>query len=145
MEEAGLNGTPQVIKSWNGWDGAANIDEFTKGKIASVDLSNPVNLGEPFDWVLSLEVGEHIPKSGEKNFIDNLVKHSCVGVVLSWAVLGQGGHAHVNCHSNDHVRKEMLARGLVTDEVAEEKLRSLVDISYFKNSLMVFKYPKKRC
>lgn len=144
MEEAGLNGTSQVIKSWNGWDGAANIDEFTGGKIAYVDLSSPVNLGGPFDWVMSLEVGEHIPQSGEKNFLDNLVKHACVGVVLSWAVLGQPGHGHVNCHSNDYIRKEMLSRGLVTDKVAV-KLRAMVDIAHFKNTLMVFRYPKKRC
>nr|XP_045598256.1 uncharacterized protein LOC123758114 isoform X2 [Procambarus clarkii] len=146
MKHAGLSGTPQVINSWNGWDGAANIDEFTNGRIASADLSSPATLGGPFDWVMSLEVGEHIPESGEKNFLDNLVKHACVGVVLSWAVPGQGGHSHVNCRSNDYVRKEMAARGLESDKLAEVKLRKNVDqLTYFMNTLMVFRYPKKRC
>ncbi|XP_069195069.1 uncharacterized protein [Procambarus clarkii] len=146
MARAGLHGTPQVIKSWHGWDGAANIDEFTNGRIASADLSSPATLGGPFDWVMSLEVGEHIPESGEKNFLDNLVKHACVGVVLSWAVPGQGGHSHVNCRSNDYVRKEMAAQGLESDKLAEVKLRKNVDqLTYFMNTLMVFRYPKKRC
>ncbi|XP_069195056.1 uncharacterized protein [Procambarus clarkii] len=146
MKNAGLSGTPQVIKSWNGWDGAANIDEFTNGRIASADLSSPATLGGPFDWVMSLEVGEHIPESGEKNFLDNLVKHACVGVVVSWAVPGQVGHSHVNCRSNDYVRREMTARGLESDKLAEVKLWKNVDqLTYFKNTLMVFRYPKKRC
>nr|XP_045604921.1 uncharacterized protein LOC123762454 [Procambarus clarkii] len=146
MSQAGLSGTRQVIKSWNGWDGAANIDEFTNGRIASVDLASPVNLGGPFEWVMSLEVGEHIPESGERNFLDNLVKHACVGVVLSWAVPGQNGHSHVNCRTNDYVKTEMAARGLEWDKEASMKLRENVDqLTYFKNTLMVFRYSKRRC
>ncbi|XP_045598254.1 uncharacterized protein [Procambarus clarkii] len=145
MREAGLLDVPRVIKSWNGWDGAANIGEFTNGRIASADLSSPATLGGPFDWVMSLEVGEHIPESGEKNFLDNLVKHACVGVVLSWAVPGQGGHSHVNCRSNEYVRREMAARGLESDKFVEARLRAIVDLPHFKNTIMVFKFPRKRC
>nr|XP_053654822.1 uncharacterized protein LOC128703961 [Cherax quadricarinatus] len=145
MNQAGLLGAPQVIKSWNGWDAAANIDEITNGRIKSVDLSSPVDLGGPFDWVMSLEVGEHIPRSGQKNFIDNLVKHACLGVVVSWAVPGQPGHSHVNCRTNDYIKQEMVARGMVVDEAAEVKLRNQSDLQHFKNTLMVFKFPKKIC
>ncbi|XP_069194699.1 uncharacterized protein [Procambarus clarkii] len=114
--------------------------------IASADLSSAATLGGPFDWVMSLEVGEHIPESGEKNFLDNLVKHACVGVVVSWAVPGQEGHSHVNCRSNDYVRREMATRGLESDKNAERNLRSMVGhLFYFRNTLMVFRFPKKRC
>ena len=29
-------------------------------------------------------------------FLDNIVRHARIGVVLSWAVPGQGGFHHVN-------------------------------------------------
>ncbi|XP_042203182.1 uncharacterized protein LOC121853239 isoform X2 [Homarus americanus] len=145
MSESRLLGTPQVIKSWQGWDGASNIDELSAGNIGVVDLMIPVDLGRKFDWIMSLEVGEHIPKAGEKNFIDNLVKHACVGVVLSWAVPGQGGHSHVNCRTNDYVKDQMAKRGLESDQETEYKLRGPVELDYFKNTLMVFRFVKRKC
>ncbi|KAG7156863.1 hypothetical protein Hamer_G024104 [Homarus americanus] len=133
MSESRLLGTPQVIKSWQA------------GNIGVVDLMIPVDLGRKFDWIMSLEVGEHIPKAGEKNFIDNLVKHACVGVVLSWAVPGQGGHSHVNCRTNDYVKDQMAKRGLESDQETEYKLRGPVELDYFKNTLMVFRFVKRKC
>lgn len=59
-----------------------------------VDASTPVEM-EPKDWVVSFEVGEHIDKAFEDIFIDNLVSLSTKGVVLSWAVEGQGGLNHM--------------------------------------------------
>ena len=40
-----------------------------------VNYNNKYNVsdlpGAPFDWVLSVEVGEHIPVDGQNNFIGN--------------------------------------------------------------------------
>ena len=41
---------------------------------------------------------EHISPKFEHNFIETLVQAK-VGILLSWAYIGQGGHGHVNEHS----------------------------------------------
>lgn len=145
MKEAGLLGSAQVIKSWHGWDGASNIDELSGGKIQVVDLSVPVDLGRRFDWVMSLEVGEHIPPAGEEAFLDDVVRHACKGVVLSWAVPGQNGHHHVNCRSNNYIKAKMALRGLKPEAEEEKKMRDKVEISHFKNTIMVFTFLEERC
>lgn len=63
----------------SGWDGAANIGVLSKGMIESLDLADPVDLQRRFDWVMSIEVGEHIPAKAEGVFMDNLARHACKG------------------------------------------------------------------
>ncbi|XP_071536165.1 uncharacterized protein [Panulirus ornatus] len=135
----------QTLLSDDRWDGASNIDELSGGKIQVVDLSVPVDLGRRFDWVMSLEVGEHIPPAGEEAFLDDVVGHACKGVVLSWAVPGQNGHHHVNCRSNDYIKAKMALRGLKPQAEEERKLRDKVEISHFKNTIMVFTFLEERC
>ena len=49
------------------------------------------------DWAISLEVGENVPSNYEGMVIHNVHHHhNCKGVILRWAVLGQGGQSHVN-------------------------------------------------
>ena len=43
------------------YDGAFRVEDATHGFVSQLDLSKPQDVGV-FDWVLSLEVGEHIPK-----------------------------------------------------------------------------------
>ena len=63
-----------------GYDGAINVEFLSKGFIKQQDLSiADMWLGRTWDWVLSLEVGEHIPALYEDVFIDNLVRHGCKG------------------------------------------------------------------
>ncbi|XP_069995896.1 uncharacterized protein [Penaeus vannamei] len=145
MAAANLTGRGQVVRSWKGWDGAANIARLSRGRIGRLNLARRVDVGARFDWVLSLEVGEHIPRAFEGVFMDNLVKHACTGIVLSWAVPGQDGHHHVNTRENEYIKASMAERGLVADEEAERKLRDTASLPWFKNTLMVFKFPKKKC
>lgn len=117
-----------------------NDPNFIIPKVCWIDASIPVNKLEPLDWVLSLEVGEHIPKSGESIFLDNLVKLSKIGVILSWAVKGQGGYHHVNTQNNDYIIKEMVKRGLKYDFHQSQLFRSSVsELKWLKNTIMVFK------
>jgi hypothetical protein len=84
-------------------DGAENIeavvplDSQGQPRVRFCDLTEPMNLPAE-DWVVSLEVGEHIPSAFEGVFVGNLQRHAKRGVVVSWAVPGQGGHHHVNNH-----------------------------------------------
>ena len=77
------------LRSYKAFDGAENIqDIFPDGFVEHLDLSKPVYLSVR-DWVLSLEVGEHIPRQYESAFIDNLHRHNTQGIVLSWAIEGK--------------------------------------------------------
>ena len=94
------------------FDGTTNIDALTNGHVQPRDLSQPLSLGRKFDWVMSLEVGEHIPRQFEHTFISNIVNHATTGIVLSWAVVGQRGTGHINTRSNAHIASGARTRGL---------------------------------
>ena len=70
-------------------DGAYGVAEATEGLVRKMDLTVLHTLGV-YDWVVSLEVGEHIDRKYEAILLENLVKASRMGIVLSWAVLHQG-------------------------------------------------------
>lgn len=122
-----------------GYDGNPYTPQITGGLCSVKDFSEPVYIGE-FDLVLSLEVGEHIPKKYETNFIENLVRASKKHICLSWAVEGQGGGGHFNCRNNDYIIKRMEKKGFLYDQKASMHLRenSSADIPWFKNTIMVF-------
>ena len=69
------------------------------------DLSVVQEVAEPADWVMSLEVGEHLPKAFEEAFIE--ICRPSRGIVLSWALEGQGGTGHVNERNNDYVKEDV--------------------------------------
>ncbi|KAL7539051.1 hypothetical protein ACHAXR_009004 [Thalassiosira sp. AJA248-18] len=105
-----------------------------------IDASQPVDM-EPKDWVVSIEVGEHIDKVDEDTFIENLVRLSKRGVVLSWAVEGQGGHQHINCQNNIHIIRQMESRGMSYNEEQSLKFRrSVSELPWLKKTLMVFNH-----
>ena len=98
-----LSRRPEI--RWRGYDGAGNIEQFTSGFIDWFDLSLPLSLPRS-DWVISLEVGEHVPHSLEEMVVRNLHAHNCRGIILSWAALGQGGYFHINvCASLDRLAR----------------------------------------
>ncbi len=123
----------------DGYDGNPDTPELTKGLGQVADLSQSVDLGKTYDWVLSLEVGEHIPKKYEQAFIENLHEHNAQGIVLSWAVKGQGGYGHFNEQNNAYIKSIMSDYGYINDVEAEQKLRKNSHLFWFKNTVMVFR------
>ena len=123
---------------WVGLDGAEMIEEATGHFVQFADLS----LGLPqfvfhrhWDVVMSIEVGEHVPRSGEASFMHNLVALRPQKVIVSWAVLGQGGHHHINCQTNAYVKCAMRLLGWRSDATMERRLRSLVhDFAWSRNA-----------
>jgi hypothetical protein len=95
-------------------------------------------LGRQWDWVLSLEVGEHIPNEFEAIFLDNIARHAVEGVVLSWAVPGQEGHYHVNNHDNDYVIDRMAKLGFKYNDTLSNDFRATAVLPHFHNTIMVF-------
>jgi hypothetical protein len=120
------------------YDGNPNTETLTGGLGSVLDLSQEIDLNETFDCVLSLEVGEHIPKDYEQIFINNLCKHSKKYIILSWAVLGQGGDGHVNCQNNDYIINEMFNRNYTLNLEYTNSLREKINLFWFKDTLMVF-------
>ncbi len=122
------------------YDGNPNTPTLTKGLAKVLDLSIPFDLEKKFDCVLSLEVGEHIPKEFEQVFINNICNHTNDLLILSWAVIGQGGDGHVNCQNNDYIINEIESRGFTYDATNSSVLRRSVSCApWFRNTIMVFK------
>lgn len=122
------------------YDGNPWTEQLTGGIGQVKDLSQRFNLLKQFGCVMSLEVGEHIPAEFEQTFIDNIVKHSLDGgiIILSWAVPGQDGDGHVNCHTNDYIIQQMQQRGFYLENTLTNQLRKAASLRWFKNTLMVF-------
>jgi hypothetical protein len=124
------------IRAW-GVDGNPHTSHYN-GSCTTGDLSEPQDF-EKSDWVMSLEVGEHIPQQWSSIFIDNLHRHNRNGIVLSWAVPGQKGHGHVNCRSNCEIEHIFSELGYVEERNLQDRFRRAAKLAWFKRTLMVFR------
>jgi drug/metabolite transporter (DMT)-like permease len=122
------------------YDGAENIEHATNGTVRFMDLSEP----QPWevlgvrDWVLSLEVAEHIPAAFESTYLFNIDHANRKGIVISWAIRNQTGYHHVNCRNNSEVISLFASMGYRYDRQQSSKLRSLVNLWWFRQTIMVF-------
>jgi cyclopropane fatty-acyl-phospholipid synthase-like methyltransferase len=131
MRMAGLNAS--------GFDGNPNTPLITDNVCGVMDLSVVKTFDDLYDWVLSFEVGEHLPKEFEDAFITNLHLNNKHGIILSWAVVGQGGTGHFNEQNNDYVKSKICALGYTNDIDSENMLRHNSGLPWFKNTIMVFR------
>jgi hypothetical protein len=127
------------VKSYQAFDGAPYAPETTEGRVEFLDLSVPVYHLPVYDWVISLEVAEHIPQQFESIFIDNVVRHAQEGVILSWSKEGQPGHSHVNNRNFDYVKARMEEKGCTHDEISSAKLKEKSTFWWFKDNINVYK------
>lgn len=104
-----------LLKGYDAYDGAPFSEKTSEGRVQFLDLTLP-QFGLPmYDWIMSLEVAEHIPKEYESIFVDNIVRHAREGIVLSWAKIGQGGYSHVNTRSFEYVKNLFESLGFAHD------------------------------
>jgi len=140
-------GMGNYVKTFNynnikasGFDGNPNTPQLTQQNCCTVlDLSIPILFDSKFDWILSLEVGEHIPQQFEHQFINNLHNNNKRGIILSWAVEGQGGQGHFNERNNTYIKHIFSNLGYFNDIIAENILRRNSTLTWFKNTIMVFR------
>ena len=52
---------------------------------------------------------------------------------------GQGGHFHLNCRNNSDIKSLFRALGYSNDLQLENHLRDVSTLSWFKQTLMVFR------
>lgn len=123
---------------YHGYDGAGNVEEFTSHYVRFIDLTQHLYLPRT-SYVISSEVGEHIPHKYEQQMIANIHNHNCKGVILTWGILNQGGHGHINNHSNEYLIKVFQELGYAFNgEKTEELRRSASSSPWLQRSTLVF-------
>ena len=78
--------------TWHAVDGALNVEAYTRNLVSYHDVCGPwppewsadAPRGGGFDYIISIEMAEHIDRSCEPNFVA-LLQQARRGVVLSWA------------------------------------------------------------
>jgi hypothetical protein len=116
--------------------------------VDSWDLSTPISNYKNYKSLkdnayntISLEVGEHIPKEYESIFLDNITSLTTNKIIMSWAIVGQGGQGHVNCMNNDEVISKMSELGfdyLEDDSISARNSVSKEIAGWFLNTIMIF-------
>ncbi len=120
------------------FDGNPNTPRLTDNVCGVRDLAE--DFDDMHDWLLCLEVGEHIPKKYQDTFINNLHKNNKKGIILSWAVIGQTDSVeHVNEQNNDYIKGIFNNLGYSNDLSLENSLRAKARLKWFRNTVMVFK------
>ena len=110
---------------YRAYDGAGNIERVTSGFVRWTDMTRPDLALPKADWVMSLEVGEHINSTREHHFVRNLHAHNCRGIVVSWGQLGQWGRGHINNHGQRYLIETFTGLGYVYEHAATMKLRHM--------------------
>jgi len=111
--------------------------EVPADAFVAADLSRPVDLGERFDIVQSLEVAEHLPPAAADTFIDTLCRHGDI-VMFSAAQPGQGGENHLNEQTVDYWRERFAAHGYAAFDPVRPIIRHVSEIEpwYRYNTLI---------
>lgn len=124
---------------YDAFDGAPYSESLSEGRVKFLDLTIP-QYGLPlYDYVISLEVAEHIPKEYEAIYVDNVIRHAKEGIVLSWAWPGQEGHSHVNGKALEDVIKLLKDKGFEHDPSSSEVLKQSSTFMWLKKSTNVYK------
>lgn len=126
------------VKLYDAYDGAPFCEETSEGRVKFLDLTVP-QYGLPiYDWIISLEVAEHIPNKSEAVYLDNLARHCREGIVMSWAAPGQGGLAHINNRPFEYTVQVMEEHGFKRDKEASEKLRMASSFQWLRDNTNVY-------
>jgi hypothetical protein len=91
------------------------------------------------DWVLSLEVAEHIPPQYEYHYLKQIHYRNSRGIVISWAHRGQDGCGHVNCRDEEEVKLIMELLGYKFDDFATNNARNAATVSWYQQNILIFR------
>ena len=126
------------VKTYDAFDGAPFCEVTSEGRVQFLDLSLP-QYGLPvYDWILCLEVAEHIPKAFEEVLLSNIVRHASRGIILSWAVPGQYGYSHVNNQPPEYVISCMDRLGFELHTEYTTEIRGKAKNTNLKRNINVF-------
>jgi SAM-dependent methyltransferase len=115
------------------------LNNFKCKEVIVHDLTKPILVGF-MGSVISLEVGEHLPKSAQETFMQT-VTNSCNGkLVFSWAEIGQPGLGHINTRDQKEVIADVVNRGFIYLEDLTLQVRKTIEenTSWFQKTLLLF-------
>lgn len=130
---------------WSGIDGTPNVTRLASSGPGGLVVShaNFCVRSDPklrvHDWLMSIEVGEHLPPPCVKGFVKMLVDHSRLGIVLSWAHHGQPGRGHVSPRSSTEVAAMLAVHGWARDENATLQIYRMAQVHYIGVNAAVFR------
>lgn len=131
------------VPKWRGIDGMPGIEEFTLRRgppgsfVRHANICDPSLSLSPADWVMSLEVGEHLPLSCLQTYVRLLSTTARRGLIVSWARPGQGGHCHVSTRDEAWVRASFGAHGWTPDDELTARARSAAQLEWLRRNTFV--------
>ncbi|XP_025114464.1 uncharacterized protein LOC112576322 isoform X2 [Pomacea canaliculata] len=127
-----------LVASYDAYDGAPFCETVTSGEVKFMDLTIP-QYGLPvYDWVICLEVAEHVPARYELVLVDNIARHARKGIVLSWGHPGQPGFHHVNNKSPEDVKRLLDEAGFALNDSSSSLLRQNSTFFWIVQNIFVF-------
>lgn len=113
--------------------------EYLCNNVRVCDLTKPQTVIHKGS-VISLEVGEHLPKWAEQTFLDTITNACAQDLILSWALPNQPGVGHVNCQPHEYIISEVERRGFKYWENLTIHARKHVDknCDWLERTLLVF-------
>jgi len=124
----------------DGYDGNPKTNTYNE-YCNVLDLSKPINI-KKYSWVMSFEVGEHIPKEQEDVFIDNLHRSNKDGMILTWAPPHHDGFGHINCQDIDYIINKITKLGYTLDLEITNALRESCELTWIGLTLIVLRKNK---
>ena len=130
---------------WFGIDGTPNVTALSAvgpGNSVVSEFNFCSNFGRRLamrDWVMSIEVGEHLPRECIPQFVQLLVKHNRFGIVLSWAHHNQLGKGHISPKSKTEVNRLLAVHGYEVDINATAPLYRMCDMHLIAMNVQVFR------
>lgn len=112
------------------YEGASNVEELTRGLVHHADLTKEQHF-RVADWVLCMEVAEHIPRQDAHTLMANLDRHNTMGIVLSWS-WAKAGTGHVNPQPKTHVTSLMRDWNYTEYKKESSALQAAASYAWFK-------------
>jgi SAM-dependent methyltransferase len=90
-----------------------------------------------FDLCWSCEFLEHVDEQYIKNYFSIFLKSKYV--TITHAVVGQGGHHHVNCKNEDYWISYFKENNFIYMERESHEVKNIATAKYIKNTVKIFK------
>jgi hypothetical protein len=132
------------ISAYTGYDGALNVEEKSDGFVKHMDLTQPSAVdkrtcSDASDWVLSIEVAEHIPPAFADSYLRNVRCRARKGAILSWGEPDQPGLGHVNGKTHEDAVMLVERWGFTHDKEATDELMKHAKFLHLKKTLAVYR------
>ena len=99
-----------------------------KDRVIFADLREPLSTpAQEVDFVISIEVAEHIELKYADTFVQNIVRYNPKHIFMTAATPGQGGHFHVNEQPFDYWIKQLQKFGYALDQETKDVVVGFVD------------------